>query len=170
MKRFHRLSTKKENGIALVAVLSTMLIVSFLIMSMFWLFISNTKSIDNHSNAKELYYHAKTGIEVAEAALYANIGEEEKKILYSIMNDKDLVFEDSLTSAKIPQLPKDVKIDIKIEYSELPPSTPVTPENSLINNKIKITSTAFIYLNQEEEQNYQLIKYIDTSGINSTYQ
>lgn len=169
IKKFALNSKKKEKGIALVTVLATMVFVSILFMSMYWYFMHNSKAIGVHSEEKELYYHAKTGIEVAEAALYANKGLEEKKLFNSIIADKSLVFEDVLDNKEITQLPNNVKIKIIIEYNK-PAKSSASKKEKLMGDKIKISSLATITNDKDEQSSYELIKYIDPVGINTSYQ
>lgn len=154
---------KRRKGAALPTVVGLFILLSFIVISMLYLFTNNTKAIDVDAKSKALYYHCKSGIEIAEAALHANSDKIYNDVLSEKESFKPLV--DSFDSKKISDLPEHINISITIEYS--PPDTAHPENNYKYGDKIKIRSVAKNSITNSERT---LTKYIDPNGINTNYE
>ncbi len=163
---------KKRSGATLTLVLLLSVLLSFLVIGMYIILDSNTHAIVNDAVSKTMFYHAKTGIEIAENALYSN----DRKIYDALKNGVistdiddagELVtqFSDTVDKTEINTLPNNISIDIKIAY--------ITEEVAAahgMQDKANMFVLESTVKNTATNKTRRLRKYIDAFNINWYYE
>ncbi len=139
---------KKEKGFALSIVLIVAILAITLIFGMYQIFKNNTFTIDNDAISKEMFYHAKTGIDIGETALYKN----KKRIFTALMSGTIDELNTTIDNSNI-NLPSDIEILISLKYFDESETTDESKKNMFeIKSKAVNTSTG---------NTYSLTKYLD---------
>lgn len=180
----HRISNNilkaRRTGASLIVVLITMTIVSFFIASMLVIFSSNDTVLKSQTESKKMYYYARSGINILEAAI-VNQGDKVFKGLAS----NPILIEEKLDRNKLKGesafgtvfadgyfLPSDIEITLKVEYLDEAKARLISPPKNpsdapKYTNFLMITSEA---KNKVSGMNAVLVKYLDPDGIKSEYQ
>ncbi len=156
------MSKNKREGMALIVVIVAFSVVSVILYMMYAFSMNNITEVKIDNDAKEMYYLAKMGIDIADASLYATHespggAKEEKKILNAFKTNHSLRLEDKITRANIPDLDPDIEITIKMEYQD---NGKPEDDRIVINSMAKNTTTG---------ETYTLSKHVDYMGTKTEF-
>ncbi len=190
---------KKKKGSTLVTVLVIMVVVSAMVFGMYIIFNNNDNAVETGSQIKELYFAAKSGVEIAEQALNSNdeeyfvlddsgnkkldkAGNPIKEVKPKMVHD----FEENVLSAplvdtidktKLTELSENLTITISIDYIDEAEADTLEKEDedngktkSEIIRKENMFRIISTAANSNTNRTYVITKYLDFYTLNSYYE
>lgn len=194
------LCIKKKKGSTLVTVLVIASVVSALVFAMFVIFKNNDNAIRSEYESKELFFVAKSGIEIAEQALNANEkeffvydeyghkvydqdGNPVKVLRPKLMHDfeqgivSNTPLVDTIDSTKLTELPDYITITISIDYIDKVKADALEQEdkdNGKPDDEIVRKENMFVIVstakNSDNNNTSVIRKYLDVNTLNSFYE
>ncbi len=183
---------KKKKGASLLIVIGIMVFVSFLVVTMYSIFNSNTHAISRDVITKELFYHTRTGVEIAETTLYANGKDGKPEKLFNDLIDKKIkvpplkdtfTYKDFKISSSDQYIdedgkkrkfsfPKDIEISVEIGYVDKNTAArrKTAKEKKRFAKHVDTVYIVSIAKNIKTKKSQTLYKFIDPTGLNTSYE
>ncbi|MDO4772524.1 MAG: hypothetical protein Q4A72_03040 [Bacillota bacterium] len=178
LKNHFLLNQTKREGASLLVIIIIMIVISLFIAGMLLLFENNTRSVATNTESKRMYYYARTGMNIAEAA----VNEPTNRIYNALQADPSIILTDTIDRSKLQAdssyssssaildnelLPEKLKIHLMVEF--ITNSKAISMSKPDLVDYLMITSEAE-WDSGSRIQTYKLVKYIDPEGVNSFYE